>query len=551
MKIIAIIPARGGSKGIPRKNVRFLHGKPLIAYAIANGVRSKYITDVLVSTDDEEIAGIASLYGAGVIRRPEHLGADAVTLDPVIYHAVRTCEEEQSQEADIVITMQPTSPLLSTETLDEAIAYFLDAQMDTMISAVNKPHLAWGEVNGKYHPLYEKRLNRQYLPKHLMETGAFVITKREFVNENSRLGININLYEVPEEESVDIDDYADWAICEMRLSRKRIIIRTEGYPEIGLGHIYRSILLVNNLMEHEVLIVVSEKSELGIQKIQERFLKYQVVKDDNEFVALLQKDRPDILINDILDTTTEYMNRVKPLADRVVNIEDMGEGSSLADAVINALYEKRDQGEQYYWGHKYYCLRDEFLIARPKEFSKEVKQVLVVFGGTDPGQYTEKVLNVIRSMPVDESITYQFVLGLGFDRDETFMREVKECAQDVRVIKDVQMMSGYMAEADIAISSQGRTMYELAVMKVPTIILAQNERETTHEFGYMKNGFINLGNGTDVEEDTLRETLIWLIHTPQIRKQMKESMMRLNLTNGIVRVRNIILGIDKPDLSGR
>ena len=376
-----------------------------------------------------------------------------------------------------------------------------------------------------------------------------MITKREFVTENSRLGEKINLYEVPDEESVDIDDYADWAICEMRLSRRKILIRTEGYPEIGLGHIYRSILLVNNLIEHDVLIVLSEKSQLGIQKIQERFLKYRVVKDEQEFISLLEEEKPDVLINDVLDTAKEYMLKVKPLAGRVVNIEDMGEGGGLADAVINALYEKKVQGEQYYWGHKYYCLRDEFLIARTKEFSKEVKNVLIVFGGTDPGRYTEKVLNVIKKMPTDRSVVYQFVLGLGFDRDETFMQSVEQCEQDIRVIKDVRMMSKYMVEADIAISSQGRTMYELAVMKVPTIILAQNDRETMHEFGYMKNGFINLGNGVNVEEDTLRETLIWLMHTPQIRQQMKESMTRLRLTDGIMRVRNIILGIDKPDLS--
>ena len=335
----------------------------------------------------------------------------------------------------------------------------------------------------------------------------------------------------------------------MRLSRRKILIRTEGYPEIGLGHIYRSILLVNNLIEHDVLIVLSEKSQLGIQKIQERFLKYRVVKDEQEFISLLEEEKPDVLINDVLDTAKEYMLKVKPLAGRVVNIEDMGEGGGLADAVINALYEKKVQGEQYYWGHKYYCLRDEFLIARTKEFSKEVKNVLIVFGGTDPGRYTEKVLNVIKKMPTDRSVVYQFVLGLGFDRDETFMQSVEQCEQDIRVIKDVRMMSKYMVEADIAISSQGRTMYELAVMKVPTIILAQNDRETMHEFGYMKNGFINLGNGVNVEEDTLRETLIWLMHTPQIRQQMKESMTRLRLTDGIMRVRNIILGIDKPDLS--
>lgn len=84
-------------------------------------------------------------------------------------------------------------------------------------------------------------------------------------------------------------------------------------------------------------------------------------------------------------------------------------------------------------------------------------------------------------------------------------------------------------------------MYELATMRVPTVILAQNDREMTHEFGYMKNGFINLGNGNDVEEDTLRETLLWLIHTPQIREQMRESMEKLNLSDGIRRVKRIIL----------
>lgn len=543
MKIIAVVPARGGSKGIPRKNVRFMGGKPLIAYAINNALASEYITDVLVSTDDEEIADIAAIYGAKVIMRPSELGADDVTLDAVIYHAVLAYEKEKGQ-ADLVITLQPTSPLLTKETLDSAIRRFMDTKVDTMLSAVNKPHLAWGEEDGGFVPLYQERLNRQYLPKHMLETGAFVITGREFVTEKSRFGNTIDLYEVPEKESVDIDDYADWMICEMQLQKKRIVIRVDGYPQIGLGHVYRSILLSNNLMEHEVVIVLSEKSELGIRKIEERFLKYRIIKDDDDFIALLEKLRPDILINDILNTTEEYMQRVKPLAGRVVNFEDMGPGGGLADAVVNALYERSLPGENYYWGYKYYCLRDEFLLVNPKKFSQKVNHMLIVFGGTDPAGYTEKMLNVIRQIPVEENIVYQFVLGLGFDRDEEFMREVKKCRQDIRVIKDVQMISKYMAEADIAVSSQGRTIYELATMKVPTVILAQNDREKNHEFGYLNNGFINLGSGSSVDEETIKETLLWLIHTPQIRKQMRERMARLSLTSGIIRVKNIIMGIE-------
>lgn len=543
MRIIAVIPARGGSKGIPRKNIRLMDGKPLIAYAIENAQKTGMIENVLVSTDDEEIADISRMYGAKVIERPEKLGGDSVTLDPVIYHAVNAYEAENGA-VDIVITMQPTSPLMTVQTLKNALNSYLNKEADTMISATNHPHLAWSEVDGKYVPLYKERLNRQYLPKHLTETGAFVISRREYVTEKSRFGQKVDLYEMPEEEAVDIDDYADWTICEMRLKRKKIIIRAEGYPEIGLGHIYRAILLSNSLMEHNVIIVLSEKSQLGIQKVRERFLKYYVIKDETEFEELLKQEQPDILINDILNTSVQYMENTRTLAKRVVNFEDIGEGSHLADAVINALYEKGLPGENYFWGHKYYCLRDEFLITPPREFSTEVENVLIAFGGTDPGHYTEKVLDVIESMPTDEKLEYQFVLGLGFDREKEFNERVGKSRHNISVIKDVKMMSKYMAKADIAISSQGRTMYELAAMKVPTIIMAQNERETTHEFGYLKNGFMNLGNGMELENETLREMLTVLIHTPQIRKQMRKSMAQMKLTDGIERVKNIILGTE-------
>ena len=125
MNVLVIIPARGGSKGIPRKNVRLLNGQPLISYAIRNALNSKYVTDVFVSTDDEEIENVAMKYGSGIVKRNPELGNDQVTLDPVIYDATNRIEAEQNKHYDIVITMQPTSPLLKWETLDAAIEYFL------------------------------------------------------------------------------------------------------------------------------------------------------------------------------------------------------------------------------------------------------------------------------------------------------------------------------------------------------------------------------------------------------------------------------------------
>lgn len=540
MKILAIIPARGGSKGIPRKNIRLMHGKPLIAYAIKNAIQSQWITDIVVSTDDEEIADIAFKYGSLAIIRPDELGKDDVTLDPVIYHAVSEYERENGA-VDIVVTMQPTSPLLKSETLDSAIKSFISGESDTIISAINKPHLAWKEEGGQFLPLYKERLNRQYLPKHLTETGSFVISKRQNIAPYTRIGSKIDLYEIPEDESIDIDEYSDWIICETKLAKRKIIIRTEGYPEIGLGHIYRSILMADNFVEHDVRVVVSEKSKLGIQKIQERFIKHEVIQKEEEFFDILNKYKPDILINDILDTSSEYMRQVKKLVPRVVNFEDIGVGSRYADAVINALYEEEEYRGNIYWGEKYYCLRDEFLISASKEFSERVNNILILFGGTDPAGFTEKMLKVIKDMP-DEDVTYQFVLGLGFDREKEFHRMMKEINKDIQVVKNVKMVSKYMEKADIAVSSQGRTMYELANMAVPTIILSQNDREITHKFGDIRNGFINLGNGKDVQEETIRDTILWLMNTPQIRRQLSENMKNLDLSKGIYRVKNIILG---------
>lgn len=539
-RVVVIIPARGGSKGIPRKNIRIMNGKPLISYVIEMAKSSKWVSDVYVTTDDEVIANVSMKYGAKIIARPADLGQDSVTLDPVIFHAVSQIEEQEGK-VDVVITMQPTSPTLSVQTFDNAYKKFLKKNVDTLISAVNRPHLSWHESTEGYFPNYTERLNRQYLPKHLQETGGFLISKRECVSESNRIGKVIDLYEVPEKEAIDIDSYDDWIVCEKHLKRKKIVIRTEGYPQIGLGHIYRSILLYDALLEHDVKVVISYKSELGKRKLSERFIKAEVVADENDFYKFLEEYSPDILINDILDTDEIYMQRVSKLVKRVINFEDEGKGNVYASAVINALYEKGRKEDNYFFGPKYYCLREEFLIATPKPFAEKVDNILFIFGGTDPAGYTEKMLEVIEMIQDDEEINYQFVLGLGFDRDKQFMERVSVLPKKINVIKDVAMVSSYMEKADIAVSGQGRTMYELASMKVPTIILAQNEREVRHEFGGIENGFINLGRGDELNPNTIAETLLWLMHTPQIRAQMRKQMEKIELSGGIERVKNIIL----------
>jgi CMP-N-acetylneuraminic acid synthetase/spore coat polysaccharide biosynthesis predicted glycosyltransferase SpsG len=541
MKILAVIPARGGSKGIPRKNVRLMCGKPLISYSIENALNSTFNLDVVVSTDDEEIERIALLYGSKVIKRPVELATDNVTLDSVIYHALMEMEKKYNKTYDIVITMQPTSPVLKSSTLENAIKYFIENNFDTVISGINRPHLSWTEIDGKIVPLYKERLNRQYLPKNLVETGAFFITKRKFVKENSRLGDKISIYEVPENESIDIDSPQDWWIAEKELSKKNILIRTDGYAEIGLGHIYRCLLLAYNLIDHDIRFVISNKSDLGIKKIHQSNFPYTVIEDNYEIGELVKKYNCDILINDILDTDKEYIQYCKELGIRVVNFEDLGTGAAYADAVINDLYEKQNDYKNHYWGSEYYCIRDEFLLAKPAKFREEVKEILVIFGGTDPCNLTRRLFEIVKTMPNKDKIHYIFILGMGYKYADELVSMADKLDLNIEIVRDVKLMTAYMGRADIAISSQGRTMLELASMAVPTILIAQNKRELHHEFGNLKNGFINLGLGSEVEDQTIRETLLWLINTPQIRKQMREQMLKIDLKKGIQRVINIIL----------
>ncbi|WP_416147675.1 cytidylyltransferase domain-containing protein [Salipaludibacillus sp. HK11] len=540
MDILVIIPARGGSKGIPRKNVRLMCGKPLISYSIENALNSIFNLDVVVSTDDEEIERIAELYGAKVIKRPDELATDHVTLDPVIYNTLIKMENEKGIKYDYVVTMQPTSPLLTTATLDNAIKSFMENSYDTVISGIDRPHLSWTEKKGKIIPLYKERLNRQYLPKNLLETGAFVITKREFVKEQSRLGPRVSIYEVSENESIDIDSPQDWWVAEKEISKKSILIRTDGYAEIGLGHVYRCLLLAFNLIDHDVRFVVSSRSDIGIKKIRDSHFKYHIIEENYEIDELIKEYQCDILINDILDTTEKYVRYCKELGVRVVNFEDLGPGALQADVVINDLYEKRNDFENHYWGSNYYCIRDEFLLAKPTEFNEEVEDILIIFGGTDPCNLTYRIFNILKLIP-NNNIHYTFIVGMGYKHAEELISAARDSHLNIEIIRDVKRMTEFMGKADIAISSQGRTMLELASMSVPTILLAQNEREKHHEFGYLKNGFINIGLGSEVEDRTIKETLIWLINSPQIRKQMKEQMLKKDLKNGVQRVINLTL----------
>ena len=541
MKILVVIPVRGKSKGIPRKNIRLLNGVPLLVYSLktALSLKERYQADIVVDTEDLEIAEIARQYGAEIVMRPEVLSGDEVTLDPVIHHALRECEKKNSICYDIVITMQATSPTLSRETLQEAVEMFLSDNIDTIISAVNDTHLAWKYKDGKLMPEYEKRVNRQQLPPYLRETGGFLISKRKCVTENGRIGQNVTVFELPEKESIDIDTALDWKLCEAILSSKRIILRVDGEEELGMGHIYRCLSIACHLTGHEILFVSRRKYLLGIEKIKESFFPIKLIDENMEIYSVIEEFRADIVVNDILDTEKEYMNGLRKRVSRIVNFEDRGEGADYADCVINALYPEKGK-DNIYNGFKYFFIRDEFLTAVPKKFSREVKNIVILFGGSDPSDLTRKTYGIFQKIADDyPGLEFHIITGFGYKYKNEILSDRKH---HIFVHNDVKRVSKYLAEADLAVTSQGRTIYELACMGIPSVVLAQNSRELEHIFASISNGFINLGVGKDQDDETIRSTIEWLIRTPNVRKEMHDLLLEKDFRQGRERVIRLILG---------
>ena len=566
-KILVVIPARGGSKGIPRKNIRLLGGKPLIAHTIEMGKASEYVDDIVVSTDDNEIKFIAEKFGAETIKRDGKLAEDSIPLDPVIYDATIQKEKEMDEKYDVVITVQPTSPLLKTKTLDLAIETLLNPinndqecdgeniagseYYDTIISVVDDRHLSWGydEESKKYFPLYKERVNRQYLPKAYKETGSIFATKREFVTENSRLGDNIGLIEISKQESIDIDNYEDWWVAERILKKKKILIKADASHEIGTGHIYRGLSIASKLVNHEVVFLIDEAQPLGIEIVSNNnypYITHNSAKWEGKEAETLAKEEliekiveydPDIIINDILNTNSKYTKTLRDKGFFIVNFEDVGGGVKYAHMVFDALYEHKIPLKNLYSGHKYYILKDEFYYQSFKEIKEKVNKVLLTFGGTDPNNLTEKVLESILESPYENQI--EVILGLGYANKKEIQEKYKD-NERIEIYENVKNMSEHMHNADLIFTSAGRTMYEIASLGVPCICLCQNERELSHIFGNAEHGFINLGLGSEVSKEVIRETFENAIEDYQLRCEMNRRMGEVDLKHGFDNIKRLI-----------
>ncbi len=218
--MIAIIPARGGSKGLPGKNIKELLGKPMITYTIEEALKSKYITDVIISTDCKEIEEVAVKYGAkSLFLRPDYLATDsAKAIDNYVY-TVDRLNQEFDYSIEEFIVLQPTSPLRIVDDIDNAVKLFIEKKADSVISYTEEHHpVEWHKYitdDGKFENIFEEKLlNRQDMKPSYFPNGSIFIFKYALLKEEKYFNDKSYAYIMPRFRSIDVDTIEDFKYIE-------------------------------------------------------------------------------------------------------------------------------------------------------------------------------------------------------------------------------------------------------------------------------------------------------------------------------------------------
>lgn len=331
MKIISIIPARGGSKGILRKNIKLLNNKPLVAYSIEQSLKSELIEYTYVSTEDSEIKEISINFGAKVIDRPPDLARDTSSTESVLLHAA----EILNYDFDYIILLQPTSPIRFPEQIDESIELIINEEGDSLLSVCQNDSFLWDKEGNSINYDFRHRPRRQEKEWEYIENGSIYITKKEILlKEKNRLGGKILTYEMPRWMSFEIDDKFDFELIEYLIKTRhrrspldlRKIVKSLRLIIFDVDGVFTdgSVYLDENGKE---TLKFSRIDGKGIELLMNKgFVTAVITSEDSEIVRKRMKKLkiPDIYTN-IKDKMTPYNNLKKKYSIADKNICFLGD----------------------------------------------------------------------------------------------------------------------------------------------------------------------------------------------------------------------------------
>lgn len=293
-EVLALVPARGGSKGIPRKNVRPLAGRPLITWTLEHARRAQRVSRVVVTTDDDEIERVSRAAGAEVIRRPKALSSDTATSESALEHALAALREAEGYEPDLVVFLQCTSPLRQPGDIDAAIATLRQQKADALFSCCAAHGFLWrrhpgGEVEAlNYDP--RARPRRQEAPTDLVENGSmYVFSPRVLARYKSRLGGRIATYTMSVADSLQVDEPDDFALIEGMLRHRRQRPLTHLWS--GIRHVFldfRGVLTDNRMGFTEdggELLWLHRDDARGIEALRRAGVEVKVLREVSDSMA--------------------------------------------------------------------------------------------------------------------------------------------------------------------------------------------------------------------------------------------------------------------------
>tara|TARA_B110000037_G_scaffold221709_1_gene293676 strand:- start:2570 stop:3265 length:696 start_codon:yes stop_codon:yes gene_type:complete len=217
-KILAFIPARGGSKGIPNKNIKLFNGKPLIEWTIESALKSKLIHKVIVSSDSKKILSLSKNFGADVILRPKNISGDRSTTESAINHCIKNLEDS----FDVIVLLSPTSPIREKEDIDNAIKQFKLKKLDSCFSASRLNDFLIWKYNKKIKKFksinydFKNRGIRQNRELNYVENGSIYVFRRDLIKyKNNRIAGKIGMYLMNFWQSFEIDEKNDWKLLEI------------------------------------------------------------------------------------------------------------------------------------------------------------------------------------------------------------------------------------------------------------------------------------------------------------------------------------------------
>tara|TARA_Y100000590_G_C15732009_1_gene1017350 strand:+ start:1798 stop:3429 length:1632 start_codon:yes stop_codon:yes gene_type:complete len=529
---LILIPARSGTTNISRQNLRFIGNKPLIYYVIKTAL--KYTKNVYVSTDSNEIREISKLFGAKVILRPKILTKDSTKLEDIVHHALSKISKGKDFEKCLILN--PKYPLIEYSTIKEFFTE-LDKKAQTVFGFAFNPQHQYKKIqfNDNHSGKIVDNLKNCVITEKIV---SFKINKflRERKFPSPFYGLKLS-----DNEPLALESYHDFGILEKILNRKRILVRVDGSQTIGLGHVHNMLTILNHFRNEEILVVMNNSAKLGNKKFKEYLYDVKLFKTNNEFLKIVKQFKPDMIFNDILNTDRTYMEKIKKSEAFIVNFEDLGTGRKNADLVFNPIFYSKTKSSNEYYGPNFACVREEFRLWEPIKIKKHIEKITIIFGGIDPTNKTNQILKILQKFQL-KNFTYSIVIGQDYKNKKELLEQISKMKDEkfkIILNDNVDLLSKIFHESDFAITSNGRTVFELGSLYVPMIVIPVNKRENTHNFVEKYNtGYIlkNLNESTSKEFHNIFKSMLKY----QNRQKFHENLGKINLLYGVDRVVNKI-----------